>query len=535
MKQQQQQSLFCGMISSNNQSNEETLQTETVKDLMTELVHVRKQVFREHRWFQRTGTTAKTSLRPQEWLVLVKRRRLLFLFMKDLSTGVSGEALSTKSERDCSVGSLKTRAMLDSVSWKVQLASWVFVILLNVGLLFYVYLFALNQTHSRQSAWFQSFVMWLVFEVTVSSTGLVVLTHLLIPLYVLADVSKIKEKVVKDLIFFRESLRSSDIEAGRRIGVVAGEGGEVFNAAKYLFPSWRLASLFPELPESGLILKFSTPWPKRKFGGEEAKVSTEYEQAVILTALSRILLYFLGSLLHLHTVVQDIFLQTVCNSGLGVLGMWMIRLFATHPALPVAVGMGLLLVLGYFVRISSGWNHRIRVGVEENLASLSSSHQHRDQPPPLCSTPAPLPLSQEAPLSLTLVAPSSTIGSCAEKNKKKVGALTLGDNPQCESNDDNDNRDNNDISGGSSSERSQSRSFLSDDNISQQRENECMWSDGGESEEPEIYLDSLDGDDYEVEASEGRNDQCPSDDSSDQRVKESLRFFLCSNDEEADV
>jgi hypothetical protein len=90
----------------------------------------------------------------------------------------------------------------------------------------------------------------------------------LIPLYVMADVSRLKEKVLRDLTKFRNALfiGPCDIEEGA--GGFAGsanEGLKDFNAAKYLFPSWQLAFLFPELPESGLILQFSTPWPKRKF------------------------------------------------------------------------------------------------------------------------------------------------------------------------------------------------------------------------------------------------------------------------------
>jgi hypothetical protein len=80
-------------------------------------------------------------------------------------------------------------------------------------------------------------------------------------------------------------------------------------------------------------------------------VSTEYEQAITLTALSRIFIFFLGSLLRFHTLVQDILLQTLCNSGLGFLALWMVRLFAIHPALAVAVGVALLLALYGLLRI----------------------------------------------------------------------------------------------------------------------------------------------------------------------------------------
>jgi hypothetical protein len=336
-------------------------------DLLKELSYVRAEVLRECRGFQKTSSETDRdeslietdpSSQESDPSLLAQRRRLLFLFVKDLSSGVSGEALSVKSERDRSVGSLKARARLEGVSWRWQCLGWVFVLLLNCGLLFYVFLFALRQTHSRQSAWFKSFVLWLVFEVTVSSTGLVLLTHLLVPLCVSADVSRLKERVLRDLIRLRKALMGHprDIEEGGRGGTEdeGVDGLKDFNAAKYLFPSWRLACLFPELPESGLILLYSSPWPKRRFGETGGAVSIEYEQAVILTALSRILLYFLGSLLRFPTLVQDIVLQTLCNSGLGFVVLLTVRLFAIHPALPVAVGVSLLLALVGLLRISSG-------------------------------------------------------------------------------------------------------------------------------------------------------------------------------------
>jgi hypothetical protein len=125
-----------------------------------------------------------------------------------------------------------------------------------------------------------------------------------------------------------------------------------------------------------LILQFSTPWPKKRFGVKRAEVAAEYEQAVILTALSRILLFFLGSLLRFHTLAQDIFLQTVCNSGLGLLGMWFIRLFAISPALLVAVLVALSLVSWLLVRFVSGKNNAMR----SRLASLVNGESLAGQP-----------------------------------------------------------------------------------------------------------------------------------------------------------
>jgi hypothetical protein len=377
---------------------------------------VRKVVQSEYRWLCGLGS-GLIRLRDvdrasgEDATVLAQRRRVLSLFIKDLSSGASGKTLENKSQRD---SSLKFRVMLEGVSLKALVAGWVFVILTNGCLLLYVYLFAMNQTQSRQSEWFQSFLMWLLFEVIVSSTGLVVLTHLLIPLFVLADVAKIKEKLLGDFMAFRDDYvrEPLDEEEGKGQGGKRSEEVGVqndFNAAKYLYPSWRVASLFPELRESRLILKFKTLWPKRRFGHHAAGVAVEYEQAVILTALSRIFLYFLGSFIHFPTLVQDIFIQTVCNTGMGFLGLWMIHLYAIHPALPVAMVLVLILVLGYLLRVLSTRNNEISA----RLASVAPYKEQEQSPPPddvpSIAPPTPPPAlssrfaqeqSTNAPLSL---------------------------------------------------------------------------------------------------------------------------------------
>jgi hypothetical protein len=85
-------------------------------DLLKELSYVRAEVLRECRGLQKSSPETGNdepliethpSSNESDPSLLAQRRRLLFLFVKDLSSGVSGEALSIKSERDCSVGSLK--------------------------------------------------------------------------------------------------------------------------------------------------------------------------------------------------------------------------------------------------------------------------------------------------------------------------------------------------------------------------------------------------------------------------------------------
>jgi hypothetical protein len=73
-----------------------------------------------------------------------KGKRLLFLFQRDLLPGVSGKILESKGQRD--------NIAVQTVSWEAKAAGWAFIGLLNVGMLFYILLFALSQTVHRQGA-----------------------------------------------------------------------------------------------------------------------------------------------------------------------------------------------------------------------------------------------------------------------------------------------------------------------------------------------------------------------------------------------
>jgi hypothetical protein len=318
---------------------------EITADLVKELGKVRMTVLREYQRLQGlVGSDAgevSHSNEEKDLVSMARRKRLLLLFVKDLSSGLGGDVLSSKSRRDSEMSRGKSvSSKINRVSWQAKGVAGVFVALLDGGMLFYVYLFAMNQTSSRQKAWFISFVMWLGFEIFLSSTAFVLVLHLLVPLYVWSDVAEVKKKVLTDLIEFRNKyMKRNDIETG----LLSAERSNDFNAAKYLFSSWRVASLFPDLPESQLVLRFSTPWPKKKFGKEEGNVAKEYEDDAILTAASRILLYFLTSLLNYSSLVQDILIQTVCNGTLGSLLVLLVQLWNVYPWLAVVAVLVLLL------------------------------------------------------------------------------------------------------------------------------------------------------------------------------------------------
>ena len=358
-----------------------TKEREVFDDLCQELSRVRKAVFREQHLMKHTSSRSRDVRAKRDQVSLLSRRkRLMYLFVKDLSSGICGEVLANKAQRDAFS---RLESTTSSVTVTTKMISWMFVCLMNMGMLLYVYLFAMTQTQSRQSAWFQSFVIWIIFEIFVSSTGLVVFFHLLVPLYVFTEVSKIKEKVLLDLISFRKKYlrRFAKVDEER----VGSDAGLDFNAAKYLFISWRVASLVPELPESGLILQFSTPWPKKKFGAEVSKVSQEYDQAVILTAFSRVLMFFIASLLHHHMLIQDIIVQLVFNSGFAALILLMIQVARIHPLLPVACVLVLLLAVFLMLQFTLPRRHQ---GLVKSL--------RRQSPQSLVHPSAPLHLPESS-------------------------------------------------------------------------------------------------------------------------------------------
>jgi hypothetical protein len=84
-----------------------------------------------------------------------------------------------------------------------------------------------------------------------------------------------------------------------------------FNAAEHLYPSFRIAQLFPTLPESQLILQYRTPWPKRSLQGRDKSVKENYDKRFefLTQTLSRVRVFTLSSLIQLPQPLQDSALQ----------------------------------------------------------------------------------------------------------------------------------------------------------------------------------------------------------------------------------
>lgn len=344
--------------------------TRVIQDLLKDLSYVRKEVSREYQIFQDPDTSTSNS----HIFLQQQQQRLMLLFLKDISMGLCHHILANKIQREeifskgCHTSTVSRQLNAISLPWHIL--GWIFLLALNFGMLFYVYLFAMNQSHSRQSAWLKSFLMWLGFDFLIASTSMVFVTHLLIPLYVLADITKLKEKVLTDLTSFRNQwMRSQSSKTKRKIQkssntFLSSSSPQQFNSAKYLYVSWRIASLLHNLqfkrtslpchpssnPEDDLtwtrsgtimlILQYHTIWPKKSYGLRGVEIQDEYQENVLINGLTQILLYFITSFFNSHTsglILQDIVIQMISITGFGFVIILLIRLWHFSSILCISI------------------------------------------------------------------------------------------------------------------------------------------------------------------------------------------------------
>ncbi len=287
----------------------------------------------------------KTKLRQDK----ERGRRLLFLFQRDLLPGINGKILESKNKRE----SFNQK----SVDASSKLLGWIFIVLLNVGMLFYVYLFAMQQTAIRQEAWFKSFLIWLVTEVFFVSTAVVYFTHFVVPSIIMKDVGKIKQRLLDSIRDYNDHVKA--VEAGRSAADQQEEGkegadGAAFNAASYLFVSYRLAQQFPDLKESKIILRFSTPWPPHSYH-HVRDVSKSYSKkfSALTRSASMILIFLIGNLIQVPPSLQDMIIHVASTATVGYTVLLHVQLFNIFPLLAVLPLLVIAVIVHFVVRAST--------------------------------------------------------------------------------------------------------------------------------------------------------------------------------------
>ena len=279
-----------------------------------------------------------------------KSKRLLYLFIRDLMDGVNGDIMDVKDRSD--------NAVKRKVSKWAKYATWTFLFVMSMGMLFYIYLFAMRQSPSRQHGWFSSFVVWLIFDIVLVSSGLVMLKHVLVPLCAMGDLRRVKKRVVQDIVKFRA--RSM---AGIAYQTNTQDVSEspTFNAAAYFFPSFRLASMFPSLPESLAILQYSTPYPKHALNSNKAKaVQKSYDMRFnfIAIAASRVLVFLLTSIISLPDSLRNVLMELVSASGLSYIILIHIQLYQRSPVLAFLPAIATAITV-HFLTLSSRAKSRL--------------------------------------------------------------------------------------------------------------------------------------------------------------------------------
>jgi low affinity Fe/Cu permease len=161
--------------------------------VLNELKHLHHQMKREKQLFFMT-------LRADP----MKNKRLLYLFQKDLLPGIHGMILEAKASRD--------EVILKGSSQQAKLLGWIYLGVTNVGMLFYVLLFALTQTSDRQQAWGQSFALWLVAEICIVGTLIVLIMHVWIPAITMTDVLSIQKKLTETISNYQKNLEDEKLK-----------------------------------------------------------------------------------------------------------------------------------------------------------------------------------------------------------------------------------------------------------------------------------------------------------------------------------
>ena len=288
-------------------------------------------------------------------------QRILFLFQCDLLPGVSGKILELKSTRD--------KSKLKYASWLQKCLGWLFLLALDCGMLFYIFLFALTQTGSRQNAWFQSFAMWIIVEICLVSTAIVFVSHIVVPLLVMKDITQIKRRLIENIREFNDKVnrKTADNQNVDQID----EENEVFNAAKYLFVSTRLAKHYPMLKQSKIISQFSTPWPRQSYHRVD-NVSKQYDKkfSAVTKSASFLLMFFVGHFVSMPSCLQDIVIQMSSTAAIGYVFLLHLQLYQIYPAL-VILPISIIAIVVHFIIESGKSDAKIRLA---KLFPVNVSH-----------------------------------------------------------------------------------------------------------------------------------------------------------------
>jgi hypothetical protein len=228
-------------------------------------------------------------------------------------------------------------------------------------MLFYVFLFALRQTKARQDAWFRSFLTWLGLDTLLVCTFVVVFSNIVVPSFIMKDISKLKEHLLSTLHAHRRSIgqvaasQENDEKSDRAAPASAEINGPELNSADYFFISSRICRMeeFQHLLVASMISKFSTPWPRQSYQHAVQDDTTTTAAATrshywsVLFAVKSFLVFLIGGFVQLPPSFQDSVVYMAFSVACGYIVVLLTQLYSVHPAL-IAIPVTTALVLTHY-------------------------------------------------------------------------------------------------------------------------------------------------------------------------------------------
>lgn len=305
-----------------------------------------------------------------------KEKRLMYLFIRDLLPGLNGKILEAKDSRDS--------FQLSKVSSVLKLLGWMLLFSMNAVFLFYIFLFAMRQSKARQSDWFLTFMIWILFDIAVASTMVVVVLHVLIPSLAIRDLRELKKKLLHDIVSFKRDLGSKKVESVD------------FNAAQFLFVSHHVASAFPDWEQSKVILQFSTPWPKRSYKVKRKDVKRSYQKnfTFLIQFSERMLIFVLTNFLTVPHSLQDTITHMLLTSGLGFMISLFVKLYHLSPILVGVPILALFLIIHFWVQAERRGEQLKHLSLVPEVEKTLGMNPHRQ------GSPNRTHVSEEDPLHL---------------------------------------------------------------------------------------------------------------------------------------
>ena len=178
-------------------------------------------------------------------------KRLLYLFQKDLLERSVAEIVENKAmirHREWQQKPVDRR-------WKV--ATMGFIIVLDIMMILYVFLFGIEHDRPYQMAWLLALVFWIFLEVCFVSVLVMVISAFMIPAAVLSESKRVKSIMINTVYDYQSKAMDVDY-----FNSDVDSDSSTFNAAQFLFLSSQLAVRFPDNLGSRIVREYKTTSPQ---------------------------------------------------------------------------------------------------------------------------------------------------------------------------------------------------------------------------------------------------------------------------------